>query len=161
MATSVSTVYGYEVSKIKSQPGHDKRRLSSFYVVRGGREPRIVITQHYALALMSNHGNSSSHLSEHKIWESALSYATACASEVRSEQLRRASVPAVATAADHHSVPSRGRQSEGAPLHPGSVPTERSATPHTSAALERARAARRSRESVVERSGGDPARSQG
>ena len=149
MATSVSEVYGYEVSKIKSQPGHDKRRLNSFYVVRGGRGPRIVITQHYALALMSHHGNSSSHLSEHKIWESALSYATACASEVRSEQLRRAAVPAVATAADHHSVPSRGRRSEGAPRHPGAVPTERSAAPHTSAwSVERATAARRSRESA-------------
>ena len=131
--TNVSEVCGYEVSNIKSQPVHDKRRLSSFYVVRGGRGPRIVITQHYALALMSHHGNSSSHLSEHKIRESALSYATACASEVRSEQLRRASVPAVATAADHHSVPSRvgGRRE----LHATRALCQRSAPPRRTPAL--------------------------
>ena len=102
MAPSVNEVYGYEVLKIKGQPGHDKRRLNSFYVVRGGRGPRIVITQHYALALMSHHGSSSSHLSEHKLWESALSYAAAWASEVRKEQLRRAIVrPLIPSAAKH------------------------------------------------------------
>ena len=145
--TNVSEVCGYEVSNIKSQPVHDKRRLSSFYVVRGGRGPRIVITQHYALALMSHHGHSSSHLSEHKTWESALSYATACASEVRKEQRRRAAEPVVATAADHHSAPSQGRRSEEAPRYPGSGAPERSITPLGSSLLERATAARRSRES--------------
>ena len=65
MAPTVSMVYGHEVSNTRCQPGHDKRGLESFYVVRGGRGLRIAITQHYALALMSHHGHSSSHLSEH------------------------------------------------------------------------------------------------
>ena len=148
MATNVCEVYGYEVSNIKSRPGHDKRRLRSFDVVRGGRGPRIVITQHYALALMSHHGHSSSHLPEHKTWESALSYSEACASEVRMEQRRWAAEPVVATAADRHSVPSRDRRSEEAPRHPGSgAPPERSITPLGSSLLEIATAARRSRES--------------
>jgi hypothetical protein len=146
MSPDATVVYGYEVRNIKLQPGYNKRSMKSSHVVRNGRGLRIAITVHYALVLMSQHGHPGAHLTEHKTWESALSYAMACASEVRSEQRRRAAKPAVATAVEGAQVDNCvGRCGET--LRPPALDApERSATPYGDSLLERATAARRTRE---------------